>query len=68
MLMVKIKRLGTIVIVVYTLCGRARTLCVFSEDSIKCLEYTRKSVSYNRNFLEADFDKLSKEKTKLEAT
>jgi hypothetical protein len=42
-------------------------MCVFSRDFIKCLECTYKSVSYNRNFLEADFDKLLEEKAKLEA-
>jgi hypothetical protein len=51
-----------------TLCARARTIYVFSGDSVKCSEYTRKSISCNGNFLEADFDKLSKEKAKLEAT
>jgi hypothetical protein len=42
-------------------------LYIFSRDSIKCSKYTYKEVSYNRNFLEANFDKLSKEKAYLEA-
>ena len=50
-----------------TLCARARTLCVFSGDSVKCSEYTRKRVLCDKNFLEADFNKLLKEKAKLEA-
>jgi hypothetical protein len=50
-----------------TPCARARTMCVFSGDSVKCSECTRKSVSYDGNFSEADFDKLSEEKAKLEA-
>jgi uncharacterized membrane protein YqjE len=65
---VKIKRLRAIAIIACTLYARARIMCVFSKDSVKCLECTRKSVSCDRNFLEADFDKLSKEKAKLEAT
>jgi hypothetical protein len=51
-----------------TPCARARIMCVFSKDSVKCSECTRKSVSCDRNFSEADFDKLSEEKAKLEAT
>jgi hypothetical protein len=50
-----------------TSCARARTLCVFSGDSSKCSECTRKEVSYDRNFSEADFDKLLEEKDRLEA-
>jgi hypothetical protein len=42
-------------------------LYMFSRDSIKCLECTYKSVAYNRNFLEIDFNKLSKEKAYLKA-
>jgi hypothetical protein len=42
-------------------------MCVFSGDSAKCSECTWKSVSCDGNFSEADFDKLSKEKAKLEA-
>jgi hypothetical protein len=53
--------------IVYMLCARVCVICVFSRDSIKCLECTYKSVLYNENFLEADFNKLSKEKVKLEA-
>jgi hypothetical protein len=50
-----------------TLCARAHTMCVFSRDSIKCSKCTYKSVSCDRNFSKADFDKLSKEKMKLKA-
>ena len=50
-----------------TPCARARTLCVFSGDSVKCSECTRKGVLCDGNFSEADFDKLSEEKAKLEA-
>jgi hypothetical protein len=64
---VKIKRLRATVIVLYTLCARARTLYVFSGDSFKCSECTRKGVSCDRNFSEADFDKLSEEKDRLKA-
>jgi hypothetical protein len=42
-------------------------MCVFSGDSVKCSKCTHKSVSCDGNFSEADFDKLSKEKAKLEA-
>jgi hypothetical protein len=42
-------------------------LCVFSRDLSKCSECTCKGVSYNGNFSKADFDKLSKEKDRLEA-
>jgi hypothetical protein len=41
---------------------------VFSGDSSKCSKCTRKGVVYNGNFFEADFDKLLKEKDRLEAT
>jgi hypothetical protein len=41
---------------------------MFSGDSSKCSEYTRKGVVYNGNFSEADFDKLLKKKDCLEAT
>jgi hypothetical protein len=50
-----------------TPCARARTLCVFSRDSSKCSECTRKGVSCDGNFSEADFDKLLEEKDQLEA-
>jgi hypothetical protein len=50
-----------------TLCARACIIYVFSGDSVKCSECTRKSVSCDRNFSEADFNKLSEEKAKLEA-
>jgi hypothetical protein len=63
----KIKRLGAIAIVSYTLCARARTLYVFSRDSSKCSECTCKGVSYDGNFSKADFDKLLEEKDRLEA-
>jgi hypothetical protein len=51
-----------------TLCARARTFCVFSGDSFKCSECTRKGVSCDGNFSKADFDKLLEEKARLEAT
>jgi hypothetical protein len=63
----KIKRLGAIAMVSCTPCARARTLYVFSGDSSKCSKCTRKGVSCDGNFSEADFDKLSKEKDRLEA-
>jgi hypothetical protein len=63
----KIKRLGAIAIVSCTLCARTCTLCVFSGDSSKCSECTRKGVVYDGNFSKADFDKLSEEKDRLEA-
>jgi hypothetical protein len=63
---VKIKRLRATVIITCTLYTWAHIFCVFSRDSIKCSKYTHKGVTYNRNFLKADFDKLSKEKEKLE--
>jgi hypothetical protein len=50
-----------------TLYARARTLYMFSGDSSKCSECTRKGVGCDRNFSEADFDKLSEEKDRLEA-
>jgi hypothetical protein len=51
-----------------TPCARARTLCVFSRDSSKCSECTRKGVSCDENFFKVDFDKLLKEKDHLEVT
>jgi hypothetical protein len=51
-----------------TLCARARILYVFSRDSSKCSKCIRKGVVYDRNFSKADFDKLLKEKDRLEAT
>jgi hypothetical protein len=53
--------------IAYTPCARARIMCVFSRDSFKCSECTHKSISYDGNFSEADFDKLLEEKAKLEA-
>jgi hypothetical protein len=64
---VKIKRFRVTAIVACTPCTRARTRYIFSFDSAKCSEYTRKGVSYDGNFMEADFDKLSEEREKLEA-
>jgi hypothetical protein len=52
----------------YTLYARARTLYVFSRDSSKCSKCTYKGVSYDGNFSKTDFDKLLKEKDRLEAT
>jgi hypothetical protein len=66
--MAKIKWLRAIAIVSCTLCARACTLYVFSGDSSKCSKCTRKGVVCNGNFSEADFDKLSEEKDRLEAT
>jgi hypothetical protein len=40
---------------------------VFSRDSSKCSECTRKGVAYDGNFSKADFDKLSEKKDRLEA-
>jgi hypothetical protein len=40
---------------------------MFSGDSFKCSECTCKGVVYDGNFSEADFDKLLKEKDRLEA-
>jgi hypothetical protein len=40
---------------------------MFSGDYIKCSKCTHKGVSYNRNFLEVDFDKLLEEKACLKA-
>jgi hypothetical protein len=65
---VKIKRLKAIAIVSCTLCARARTLYVFSGDLSKCSKCTRKGVVCDRNFLEADFNKLLEEKDRLKAT
>jgi hypothetical protein len=41
---------------------------VFSRDSFKCSECIYKGVAYDRNFSKVDFDKLSEEKDRLEAT
>jgi hypothetical protein len=41
-------------------------LYVFSRDFTKCLECTYKEVAYDGNFSKADFNKLSKEKARLE--
>jgi hypothetical protein len=51
--------------IICTLYTQVRTFCVFSRNFIKCSEYTCKRVACNGNFLEADFNKLSKEKKKL---
>ena len=40
---------------------------MFSRDSTKCSKCTYKGVSCDGNFLEADFNKLLKEKARLEA-
>jgi hypothetical protein len=48
-------------------CAAARTLCLFAPHSSKCLECTRKGVSCDGSFSEADYDKLSEEQSKLEA-
>jgi hypothetical protein len=64
---VKIKRLGATAMVSCTPYARARTLCVFSRDSSKCSECTRKGVPYDGNFSKADFDKLLEEKDRLKA-
>jgi hypothetical protein len=66
-LVVKIKRLGATAIVACTLCACAWACCIFSSNSVKYSECTRKGVSCDGNFVEADFDKLSKEKARLEA-
>jgi hypothetical protein len=66
--MAKIKRLGAIAIVLCTLYARARTLYVFSRDSLKYSKCTYKGVVYDRNFSKVDFDKLLEEKDHLEAT
>jgi hypothetical protein len=63
----KIKRLRAIAMVSCTPCARARTLYVFSRDSSKCSKCIYKGVVYDGNFFEADFDKLSEEKDRLEA-
>jgi hypothetical protein len=41
---------------------------MFSGDSSKCSECTRKGVSYDGNFSKADFDKLLEEKDRLKVT
>jgi hypothetical protein len=64
----KIKRFGATAMVACSPCARARTLYVFSGDSSKCSECTRKGVSCDGNFSEVDFDKLLEEKDRLEAT
>jgi hypothetical protein len=64
---VKIKRFRATAIVTCTPYTRARTYYIFSSDSAKCSEYIRKGVSCDGNFIEADFNKLSKEREKLKA-
>jgi hypothetical protein len=61
----KIKRLKATAMISCTLYARARTLYVFSRDLFKCSKCTRKGVSYDGNFSEADFNKLSEEKDRL---
>jgi hypothetical protein len=53
--------------IAYTLYTYVYVMYVFSRDSIKCSKYTHKSVPCDKNFLEANFDRLSKEKIKLKA-
>jgi len=50
-----------------TPCDRARALCVFSKDSIKCAQCVRKGVACDGSFSAVDFDKLSEERDRLEA-
>jgi hypothetical protein len=63
----KIKRLGSIAIIVYTPYMWAHILYTFSRDSMKYSECIYKGVACNSNFLEADFDKLLEERAYLEA-
>jgi hypothetical protein len=65
-LVAKIRRFRVTAIVMCTPCTRARICCIFSSDSAKCSEYTWKGVSYDGNFVEVDFDKLSEKREKLE--
>jgi hypothetical protein len=46
-------------------CSRSNTLCVFSAESAKCSECTRKGVSCDGNFSETDYEKLAAEKGRL---
>jgi hypothetical protein len=47
--------------------ARARARYIFSSNSAKCSKCTRKGMSCDRNFVEADYDKLLKEKARLKA-
>jgi hypothetical protein len=53
-------------IITYTLCARTRTRYIFSFNSAKCFKCTWKGVLCDGNFVKADFNKLSKEKARLE--
>jgi hypothetical protein len=64
---VKIKWLGVIAMIMYTLYMWVYTLYMFSRDFIKCSKYTRKGVAYDGNFLKVNFDRLLEEKACLEA-
>jgi hypothetical protein len=49
-------------------CAHSGTRCMFAPHSSKCAECTRKGVSCDGSFSEANYDKLSVEQAKLEVT
>jgi hypothetical protein len=48
-------------------CARSGARYMFAPHSSKCIECTRKDISCDGSFSEADYDKLSVEQVKLEA-
>jgi hypothetical protein len=47
-------------------CSMSGVLCVFSDRSFKCAECIRRGVRCDGNFSAADFNRLGREKVKLE--
>jgi hypothetical protein len=62
----KILEEGVVAMVACSFCACAQVLYVFSASSSKCAECTRKGVSCDGSFSEADYDRLLKEEVRLE--
>jgi hypothetical protein len=62
----KILEEGAVAMVACSSCARAQALCIFSASSSKCAECTRKGMSCDGSFSEADYDRLSEEEARLE--
>ena len=66
-LALRVASLGGVAVMPCSACAAAGSLCVFSPQYPKCSECIRRGIPCDRNFSEADFDRLESEKRKLEA-
>jgi hypothetical protein len=62
----RVRELGVVVDMPCSACSSSGALCIFSHRSSKCAECLRRGIRCDGNFSAVDFDRLGREKVKLE--